>query len=456
MARLANARNNHMTRWVIPAAKRLLIGEACKTALTQPLSEVAHIEMGQSPVGESSNDNGDGIPLIGGPADLGLEFPQATRWTNAPTKLCELGDIIVCVRATIGEPRWANGVYCLGRGVAGIRPIDKNLLPKFLFFIIEGNEQMLRSMGTGTTFKTISKQHLASIQVPMIPIEEQEIIVSFLAWLEQNNNTRPNFLEAPGLPGSLTNQRWVVARIEELAAKIEEARGLRREIASTINAVYASISSTLVDPYSGSWQREKVSDVILSIDAGWSPQCEDHPATDHEWGVLKTTAVQWGEFRPYENKALPRIFVPKPELSIASGDVLVTRAGPRKRVGVVASVTETQKYLMISDKLIRLKPDLSKIESRFLEISLSTSFSQEYLVKRKTGLADAQVNISQAILLSTPIAYPSLSEQRQIINYLDKVKEKLDSLKQLQSETSAELDALLPSILNKAFKGELS
>lgn len=127
MARLANARNNHMTRWVIPVAKRLLIEEACKNAPTRPLGEVAHIEMGQSPDGDSCNDDGDGVPLIGGPADLGTEFPQTARWTNFPTKLCRSGDIIVCVRATIGEPRWADGIYCLGRGVAGIRPVDKNL-----------------------------------------------------------------------------------------------------------------------------------------------------------------------------------------------------------------------------------------------------------------------------------------------------------------------------------------
>src|SRR5581483_7696847 len=126
MARLTNARNNHITRWIIPAARKLLIDALCSNMPTKPLEEIADIEMGQSPSGESCNDNNDGIPLIGGPADLGLVFPQTTRWTNAPTKLCQPGDIIVCVRATIGEPRWADAVYCLGRGVAGIRPTDPN------------------------------------------------------------------------------------------------------------------------------------------------------------------------------------------------------------------------------------------------------------------------------------------------------------------------------------------
>lgn len=107
------------------------------------------------------------------------------------------------------------------------------------------------------------------------------------------------------------------------------------------------------------------------------------------------------------------------------------------------------------NKLIRLRPNKTKIEPRFLELTLASPYSQEHLVHRKTGLADAQVNISQSILRATPIAYPSLPEQRRIVAYLDGLQAKVDDLKKLQAETSAELDALLPSILDKAFKGEL-
>jgi type I restriction enzyme S subunit len=135
--------------------------------------------------------------------------------------------------------------------------------------------------------------------------------------------------------------------------------------------------------------------------------------------------------------------------------VLVTRAGPRKRVAVVAAVRKSEPQLTISDKLIRLRPDLRKIEPRFLELSLASPFSQKHLVHRKTGLADAQVNISQSILRATPIAYPALYDQRRIVAELDALQLQVDALKKLQAETAAELDALLPSILDKAFKGEL-
>ena len=258
-------------------------------------------------------------------------------------------------------------------------------------------------------------------------------------------------LPLPPLP----EQQRIVARIEELAARIEEARGLRRQAVEEVDSLYTSALASVMESHSASWQQQTVADVILTMDAGWSPRCEDRPAINGEWGVLKTTSVQWSSFNPNQNKALPTSFSPRPELKVEAGDVLVTRAGPRKRVGVVAAARQVQPQLMISDKLIRLRPEQSKNSPRFLELSLASPFSQEHLVKRKTGLADAQVNISQAILRSTPVAYPPLPEQQHIVTYLDNLQTKVDSLKKMQAETAAELDALLPSVLDRAFKGKL-
>ncbi len=67
----------------------------------------------------------------------------------------------------------------------------------------------------------------------------------------------------------------------------------------------------------------------------------------------------------------------------------------------------------------------------------------------------AQKNINLEILSPLPIPALPLEEQRRIVTYLDNLQAKVDALKQIQSDTAAELDALLPSVLDKAFKGEL-
>ncbi|MCI0541616.1 MAG: restriction endonuclease subunit S [Verrucomicrobiales bacterium] len=253
----------------------------------------------------------------------------------------------------------------------------------------------------------------------------------------------------------LAEQRRVMARIEELAPKIHEARTLRQRAVAEAELVYPSQLAACMEPHGPGWRRETVADVIASMDAGWSPQCDNIPAREGAWGVLKTTAVQWCKFWPHQNKALPQSVKPIPELAVQEGDVLVTRAGPRKRVAVVAAVRNDESRLTISDKLIRLRPYKEKIDYRFLELSLAAPFSQEHLVQRKTGLADAQVNISQAILKATPVAYPPITEQRRIVEYLDGLQSQVNELRRLQSETAAELDAMLPAVLDRAFNGEL-
>ena len=67
----------------------------------------------------------------------------------------------------------------------------------------------------------------------------------------------------------------------------------------------------------------------------------------------------------------------------------------------------------------------------------------------------AQPSLNASKVLATILPIPILSEQRRVVTYLDDLQAKVDVLKRLQTETAAELDALLPSILDKAFKGEL-
>jgi len=305
----------------------------------------------------------------------------------------------------------------------------------------------------GSAQPNVNGRKLMNLEVPAVDAHIESAIGGFLKAVRERHEGLN--VPLPDLPSPLTEQRRIVSRIENLAAKVREAKQLRMQNAALGDLLYRSALAAAMRPHDDSWEQRTVADVILSMDAGWSPQCEHRSAKDGEWGVLKTTSVQWCDFRQEENKALPLGFEPRPELVVREGDVLVTRAGPRKRVGVVAAVRRSYPRLTISDKLIRLRPQKSKIDPRFLELSLAAPFSQEYLTQRKTGLADAQVNISQQILRATPLAYPPVGEQRRIVAYLDDLQGKVEAVKKLQSETSAELDALLPSILSKAFSGEL-
>lgn len=166
------------------------------------------------------------------------------------------------------------------------------------------------------------------------------------------------------------------------------------------------------------WEVRSLDALLTDIKQGWSPDCESEPAGVGEWGVLKTTAVVWEGFNSQENKRLPSNLRPRPALGIRAGDILMTRAGPNSRVGVVCYVYETEQMRILSDKLYLLETT-DALYGRFLAYSLSGFAAQRHLSNLKTGMAESQTNISQDIVRKLLTVAPNLDEQRQIADLLD-------------------------------------
>ena len=137
------------------------------------LEEVCEIIMGQSPPGSSYNNNRIGKALIAGPGDFDSEKVNCNKFTTKPTKICEKNDIIIGIRGSIGQKIWADKTYCLGRGVAAIRPNKSLIDPSFLWHLLTTKEDFLISKAVGATIKGISKKDLNTISFYLPPIKEQ-------------------------------------------------------------------------------------------------------------------------------------------------------------------------------------------------------------------------------------------------------------------------------------------
>ncbi|MEK7432974.1 MAG: restriction endonuclease subunit S [Cyanobacteriota bacterium] len=142
------------------------------------LLEISTINMGQSPNGESYNEQGIGIPLINGPVEFGkedLSFTIKSKWTTKPTKICEEGDLLICVRgSTTGRLNISSFKSCIGRGVASIRAKEYQ---KYLNYRILSLRKFIYSLGTGTTFPNISSKDLYNLDIPLPSLPEQKEIV---------------------------------------------------------------------------------------------------------------------------------------------------------------------------------------------------------------------------------------------------------------------------------------
>lgn len=141
--------------------------------------------MGSAPSGSTYVDLGEGIPLIAGAADYGATTPKPKKATTDPTRLTKFGDIILCVRATIGDLNWADGEYCLGRGVAGLRADQKSLDSKYLWYFLTSHKRELDKQANGSTFPQINREVIETIPVPLPPLTTQQHIARVLEQADQ-------------------------------------------------------------------------------------------------------------------------------------------------------------------------------------------------------------------------------------------------------------------------------
>ena len=217
-------------------------------------------------------------------------------------------------------------------------------------------------------------------------------------------------------------------KIAEILSGIDKVLSSQGSKIRASEVLRKAIVSKHVESSNHVTEESKLGDLLLSIDSGWSPDClKRAPANESEWSVLKTTSVTWNGFDHQERKALPSNLTPRPELVVEEGDILITRAGPTERTGVVAYADRKAPNTMISDKIIRLRCNSRVIDPLFLAIFLGTDFSQRQMLKGKVGMALSQTNISQQLLKDMTIRFPPLQEQKRISRIVSELQKTINN-----------------------------
>ena len=142
------------------------------------LGEIARITMGQSPDSKYYNEIGLGLPLIQGNADIQDKKSIQRFWTSNITKTCEGGDIIMSVRAPVGEIAIATQKSCIGRGVCAIK--NTSIEKKYLYQLLLFEEDSWKNIEQGGTFTAINSNEIRNKAVIIPATDEQNAIASVL------------------------------------------------------------------------------------------------------------------------------------------------------------------------------------------------------------------------------------------------------------------------------------
>mgnify|MGYP002672542980 CR=1 FL=1 len=162
------------------------------------LEDIVDVTMGQSPKSEYYNTEGNGVPFLQGNRTFGFKRPTFDTYTTLVTKSAKAGDIIMSVRAPVGDLNITPVDMCLGRGVCSLRM--KNGNQEFLYYMMKYYMPQLLNKESGTVFGSVNRNDINGLEVD-IPenTDIQRKIARYLTMIddkiELNNEINNNLLE---------------------------------------------------------------------------------------------------------------------------------------------------------------------------------------------------------------------------------------------------------------------
>ncbi len=329
--------------------------------------------------------------------------------------------------------------------VARIR-VRKNFSPRFLRYLhtsLYFGRVNLRSIKQTTGIQNLDSESYFDELICVPPLAEQQAIADLLD------------RETERLDALLAEKE----RLLELLA--EKRRSLiTRAVTRGLNPDVSLRDSSLswLGEIPEHWRTLRLKFAVSGIDQGWSPQCDNFPAEEGQWGVLKTGCVNGGIFNPSENKRLPDDIEPLLEIEVKTGDVLMSRAsGSVDLIGSVALVQGLPSArLLLSDKTYRLRLHSRIIDAEFFVLVMGSAVMRYQIKGVISGAEGLANNIAQSDIREFLLALPSLDEQRAIVAHIEAETKKLDALRAATEHTIKLLKERRAALIAAAVTGQLT
>ncbi|MBI1882206.1 MAG: restriction endonuclease subunit S [Chloroflexi bacterium] len=251
----------------------------------------------------------------------------------------------------------------------------------------------------------------------------------------------------------LDEQRRIVARIEALAAKVEQAQRLRQRSAGEVEVLPNSAKNQVFgEDFQTKWPSMplgEISDIGSGVTLGRSLTGSTITVP-----YLRVANVQDGYLDLHQVKKIEIREDEFEKWKLVPGDLLLTEGGDWDKLGRGTVWQGEIERCIHQNHIFRVRVSFDEFDPHYLSALISSPYGKAYFQessKQTTNLA----SINKRQLRSFVVFKPPLSEQRRIVAYLDNLQAKVEAVKRHQAATAARLESLLPSILDRAFRGEL-
>ena len=327
-------------------------------------------------------------------------------------KLLPEGTVILSSRAPIGKvvinkvPTYCNqGFKCV--------VCSKEIYNEFLYWWFWGKTEYLNSLGTGATFKEISKKVVEEITIPVPPLSEQQSIVDYLD--------------------------SAFAKIDTMKANAEKAQ-------SEAKALFQSSLKEMLEP-KDEWEEKKLGEICSQITDGTHHSPPNGESGNYKYITAKNIRI-WGldlSNVTYVSEDIHKEITAR--CNPQKGDVLYIKDGATTGIAIVNPLEE--EFSMLSSVAL-IKPYKDVLSSEFLCYTLNSPSIYNQTRSQMDGAAITRVTLVK--IKGFVISIPPLSEQQSIVETLDSLKSKVDQLQANYEKISKECDALKQAILRQVFE----
>lgn len=405
-----------------------------------PLSEIAEIVMGQSPIKSDVNSLGNGHALLNGPTEFGSRYPSPVQYTTNGKRFSEPGDILFCVRgSTTGRMNYSDQKYAIGRGLAAIR--GKNGIPTpVVKAVIENSLPSVLQAATGSTFPNVSKDLLNNFLVEGLSVSEASELNKLITSIEDkifNNSQMNQTLEK--IAQRIFKSWFIDFAPVKANAEGVPYDGLSPEIQSLFPSEFVESEMGLIPK---SWENKNISEVF-----NFNPK----------YKITKGQEAPFIEMKALPTSGMSVDYVLDKNFTSGSkfknNDTLVARITPCLENGKTAYVNLLREdaigwgsgeFIVISPKSIE--------QSEFIYCLARTGSFRAFSVSKMTGTSGRQ-RVSFQDMGSFQIAYPEgEGVVKAFSNICRPLFEKIAENSKQNDVLNSLRDRLLPKLLSGAIE----
>ncbi len=340
------------------------------------------------------------------------------------------GDVLVCEggepgRAAVWRERASGILY--QKALHRVRFVDGVLDPQLFVYQLEYHALSGRLVPrfTGSTIKHLPRERFLEVGLDLPPLAEQ---------------------------------RRIVAAIEEHLSRLDAAVGALERVRTALPRYRAAVlkagcEGALNNGSKGQWDLRPLGEFLEAIDAGKSFKCDERVPRGEEVGVVKVSAVTWGEYDEDESKTVRETRRVDPRYFIKQGDFLFSRANTIQLVGTCVIAKRVTRRLMLSDKILRLR--LRVIPPDWALVCLRSPFGRSEIERLATGNQESMRNIGQDRIKQIRVPAPSAADIATTLAEVDHRLSLADAAERAVSAGLAKAKRLRQAILKRAFEGKL-